>query len=408
MLQSKLFASTLKQAPKEAVSASHQYLVQAGYVDMLLAGVYSYLPLGWRVISRINHIVRQEMDATGAQEMLMPALQSRGIWDETGRWQGLQEIMYQFQDASNKEVGLAPTHEEVIYDVVRRNIQSYKQLPMAVYQIQNKFRHELRPKGGLMRGREFMMKDLYSFHLDPADLQRYYEQVIEAYHQVFKRCQLEVKVVEASGGVFTDNYSHEFQVISEAGEDTIVYCDSCGYAQNVEIAKHQADQPCPKCSLPLKTGKSIEAGNIFQFGDKYAKDMHGYALDDQGQKQPILMASYGIGISRLMATIVEVHHDDQGIIWPASVAPFQVHLISLNKNESAQQIYQTLTDSKIDVLYDDRQATAGEKFHDADLIGIPWRWVVSAKTQDKIEVKSRASAKTELVDLKSALELIGG
>lgn len=405
MKQSQLFAKTLKNPPKDATSASHQLLVQGGYVDMLSAGVYTYLPLGWRVIQKIVSIVREEMNATGGQEMLMPALQPKAIWEETGRWSGsLQEVMYQFQDASGKDFGLAATHEEVIYDLVRRTISSYKELPLAVYQIQNKFRAELRPKGGLMRGREFMMKDLYSFHLSEEDLNQYYQKQIEAYKRVYSRLGLEAKVVEASGGVFTKNFSHEFQVVSDAGEDKIIYCDGCDFAQNAEIATVKAGDKCPKCGLPVKEGKSIEVGNIFNFGDKYAKDMNGYVNDESGKKLPILMASYGIGISRLVATIVELYHDDKGIVWPEVVSPFKAHLLSLKADERASAVYQQLQSAGIDVLYDDREVSAGQKFAEADLWGVTWRLVVSEKTGDKVELKKRDSDQSELLSIAEAIE----
>ncbi len=406
MRQSKLFTKTRNTAPKDAVSASHKYLTQGGFIDMLMAGVYTYLPLGYRVIAKISDIVREEMNLMGAEEMLMPTLQPKGLWDETGRWESLQEIMYQFKDRSDKDVGLGATHEEVIYDIVRRNINSYKDLPLAIYQIQNKFRNELRAKGGLMRGREFMMKDLYSFHLSQEDLDAYYNQMIEAYKRVYQRCGLEIKVVEASGGIFTKNYSHEFQIISEAGEDNIIYCAKCDFGQNTEISKLKTGDSCPKCGSELLNGKSIEAGNIFQFGDKYAKDMNGYATDKNGEKKPILMASYGIGISRLVATIVEVYHDDKGIIWPESVTPFTVHLISLNQNAKADDIYEKLTKQGIDVLYDERDISAGEKFADADLIGISQRLVISNKTGDQIEVKKRNSDKSELISINEVVKLV--
>jgi len=406
MRQSKLFTKTRNTAPKDAVSASHKYLIQGGFADMLMAGVYTYLPLGYRVIKNISNIIREEMDKTGAQEMLMPALQPKGIWDETGRWESLEEIMYQFKDRSGKDAGLGATHEEVIYDIVRRNINSYKDLPFAIYQIQNKFRNELRAKGGLMRGREFMMKDLYSFHISQEDLDEYYNEMINVYKRVYERCGLEAKVVEASGGVFTKKYSHEFQIIAEAGEDDIIYCTKCDFAQNTEIAKSKAGDACPKCGENLKQGKSIEAGNIFQFGDQYAKDMNGYASNKDGEKKPIFMASYGIGISRLVATIVEIYNDDKGIIWPESVAPFKAHLISLNKNEEAEVIYDKLVKAGVDVLYDDRDSSAGEKFSDADLLGIPYRLVISKKTGDQIEVKKRNEENSEILSIDEVMGLI--
>lgn len=397
MLQSKLFPKTVKQAPKEAVSPSHKYLTQGGFIDMLMAGVYTYLPLGWRVIDKICNIVRQEMDAVGGQELLMPALQPKNIWQETGRWDSLKGVMYQFQNGSKKDVGLAATHEEVIYDLIRRNVKSYKELPFAVYQIQNKFRDELRAKGGLMRGREFMMKDMYSFHISEDDCDKYYLKVIEAYKNTYKRCGLEVKVVEASGGIFTDKYSHEFQVISDIGEDKILYCSKCDYGQNSEIGKLNKNDQCPECGAELKEGKSIEVGNIFKFGDKYAKDMNGYVSDKNGAKQAIYMASYGIGISRLVGAIAELYNDDRGLTWPESVAPYQIHLISLNKNSEADKIYQQLNKAGAEVLYDDREVSAGEKFADADLIGLPYRVVISDKTEGKVAVKERKNKDEKIV-----------
>ncbi|HLD28129.1 MAG TPA: proline--tRNA ligase [Patescibacteria group bacterium] len=399
MKQSKLFTRTQKQAPKDATSVSHKFLVQGGFIDMLMAGVYTYLPLGWKVINKISDVVREEMNATGAQEMLMPTLQPKNIWDETGRWESLEEVMYQFKDRSDKDTGLGATHEEVIYDIVRRNISSYKEVPFAIYQIQNKFRNELRPKGGIMRGREFIMKDLYSFHLIQADLDKYYNEVTQAYKRVYERCGLQSKVVEASGGIFTKKYSHEFQVVSDAGEDNIIYCDKCDYAQNVEISKLKLGDECPKCAGSLKDGKSIEVGNIFQFGDKYAKDMNGYATDKDGKKQPILMASYGIGISRLVASIVEIYHDQQGIIWPEAVAPYQVHLISIQQDNKADKVYDKLVKAGVEVLYDDRDISAGEKFADADLIGIPLRAVISTKTGEQVEVKKRGGDDVKMLNI---------
>jgi len=403
MFQSKLFAKTLKNPPKDAVSASHCYLTQGGFIDMLMAGVYSYLPLGWRVIDKISDIVREEMNVVGGQEMLMPVLQPKSIWQETGRWETLKEVMYQFKDLSAKDFGLAATHEEVIYDLVRRNLNSYKDLPLLVYQIQNKFRAELRPKGGLMRGREFMMKDLYSFHLSQNDLNDCYRKIIEAYQKVFSRCGLEVKVAEASGGIFTKKFSHEFQVVSDAGEDKILYCDGCDWAQNAEISKLKAGDKCPQCGRPVQAGKSIEVGNIFQFGDKYAKDMNGYVNNEKGEKQPILMASYGIGISRLMAAVVEIFHDDKGIIWPVSVAPFKVHLLSLKQDKAAEKIYQQFLTAGLEVLYDDRDFSPGQKFADSDLLGIPYRLVISDKTGNKVELKKRASKQAELLGVEEAI-----
>lgn len=406
MLQSQLFPKTQKLAPKDAATAGHKFLVQGGYADMLQAGAYTYLPLGWRVIEKISAIVKEEMNAMSGQELLMPALQPKNIWEETGRWESLKDIMYQFTDASGKDLGLAATHEEVVYDLIRRFINSYKDLPVALYQIQNKFRAELRPKGGLMRGREFMMKDLYSFHISQEDLDEYYEKMKTAYLNVYRRVGLEAKIVEASGGIFTKKMSHEFQVVSDIGEDRIIYCDGCDFAQNSEITEFKAGDKCPKCAAKLKEGKSIEVGNIFQFADKYAKDMNGYVNDEKGEKKPILMASYGIGISRLLASIAEIHSDEKGIKWPVAVAPYKVHLISLKEDEKAKEIYNDLTAKGIEVLFDDRDASAGQKFADADLLGMPYRLVVSAKTAGKVEVKRRNSETSELLEAEDIIKAI--
>jgi prolyl-tRNA synthetase len=390
-----LFGKTLKESPKEEISINAQYLIRGGFVDKLMSGVYTQLPLGWKVLEKIHGVIREEMDGVGGQELFMPALHPRSLWEETGRWEALKEIMYIIKDASGKEIALGTTHEEIIADLARRRIYSYKDLPFALYQIQTKFRNEPRAKSGLLRGREFIMKDLYSFHSCVQDLDRYYEKVQTAYLKIFNRVGLEALMVEASGGTFTKNYSHEFQVLSESGEDKTIYCPGCRFAQNVEITNLKEGDPCPSCRDFLKVSKSIEVGNIFKFGSKYADQMGVFFIDIHGQRKPVLLASYGIGTTRLMGTVVEIHHDEKGIIWPPSIAPYQAHLVTLSVKpdvvKEAEKIYRHLAKAGVEVLLDARDESAGVKLADADLIGVPVRLAVSDRTmaKGKIELKKR-------------------
>lgn len=390
MKQSELFFKTRKEVPSDADSINASYLVRAGFVEKQMAGVYSLLPLGFKVFKKIEQIIREEMDTIGGQELLMNVLQPKELWDETNRWDEMSEIFYQMKDARGKEIGLAPTHEEQITDIVRKKIKSYKDLPVSLYQIQTKFRNEARAKSGLLRGREFIMKDLYSFHIDEDDFNDYYEKAKEAYLKVFGRMGLEAKIVAASGGVFS-KYSHEFQVIAETGEDQIFYCDKCDFAQNKEIVEVKEDDKCPICDGKIKMAKAIEVGNIFPLKTKFSEAMGAKFLDKDGKERALFMGCYGIGLTRTLATIVEIFYDStkNKMEWPKEVAPYQVHLISLNKNEEASKIYKELTENKIEVLYDDRDLSAGEKFAEADLIGCPKRIIVSEKTlqQESIELK---------------------
>lgn len=377
-------------------------LTQAGFIDKQMAGIYSFLPLGYRVFKKIEQIIREEMDAVGGQEMVMTALQPKELWEVTKRWDTPEEIMYKFEQEGSSDVGLAWTHEEAITRIAKRFISSYRDLPRYVYQLQTKFRNEPRAKSGIIRMREFVMKDLYSFHTSEADLDAYYEQVKQAYLKVFSRCGLQAMVVEASGGAFTKKFSHEFQVLTEAGEDRTVYCTGCQYAQNNDVAKGKAGEKCPACGqVELKEGKSVEVGNIFKLGTKFSEDFKLYYTAEDGSMKPVIMASYGIGPGRVLGTIVEVNHDEAGIIWPESVAPYRLHLISLGKDPEvikvAAGLYQSLVSRGCEVLYDDRDESAGIKFKDADLIGLPWRAVVSPKTGDKVELKARASNETQLI-----------
>lgn len=558
MLQSKLFTKTLKEAPKDEVSLNAIYLTRAGYIDKVTAGVYTYLPLGLRVLNRIAGIIREEIDAVGGQEVLMPAINPKELWTQTGRWQGMAEVLFKFKGVGDKEFTLGPSHEEVVTPLVKKYASSYKDLPAAVYQIQDKFRNEPRAKSGLLRGREFIMKDLYSFHASEADLESYYARVKDAYLKIFARCGLEALVVEASGGFFS-KYSHEFQVVTPFGEDKIFFCPNCRHYQNREIATGKPNQPeggmepekplneveaqreasiaasvklmkipawkvlkniiyqtkngllgvtirgdlnvnevklkayledyslrpandeelahaglvpgfispvnnqkikfigdlsvatvnnyvtganikyqdyinvnlnrdfqlgsladladinedyaCPKCGAKIESVKAIEVGNIFKLKTKFSEAFDYKFVDADGKLKPVLMGCYGIGLGRLMGTIAEVHHDQQGLIWPKSVAPFAAHLIQVGDDlavaKKAKAVYDKLLAAGVGVLFDERnQFTPGQKFADADLIGIPYRLVISAKTGTKIEVKKRGDVKSELVDVKKLISLL--
>ncbi|MFA5021991.1 MAG: aminoacyl--tRNA ligase-related protein [Patescibacteria group bacterium] len=410
MLQSKLFGKTFKEAPKDEVSTNAIFLARAGYIDKLTAGVYTYLPLGLRVLNKIKQIVREEMNAIDGQEILMPALQPKEIWQTTGRWTDPgKEVMFQFKGRSDKEFGLGWTAEEVITPLVKKFVNSYKDLPIYLYQIQDKFRNEPRAKSGLMRGIEFSMKDLYSFHKNEKDLADYYQKALLAYQKIFSRCGLDSLVTEASGGSFS-KYSHEFQVLTQYGEDTIFYCDKCHYAQNKEVAEYKAGDQCPKCKAgKIQEGKAIEVGNIFPLKAKYSEPFKLEYVDEDGKKKPVMMGCYGIGPSRVMGAIVEVYHDQNGIIWPQNVAPFAVHLLQIGDEievaKTAQEVYDKLLSLGIEILFDNRQGvTAGQKFADADLIGIPYRLVVSPKTKAKIEFKKRDQKDSELLSVNELIK----
>jgi prolyl-tRNA synthetase len=407
MKQSQLFTKTKKETPRDEVSLNAQLLIRAGFVDKLMAGVYTILPLGLIVMKKIENIIRDEMNAASGQEMVMPSLHPRENWEITERWKSLDEDMYKVKDGESREYALAPTHEEVIVPLAKKFINSYKDLPLAVYQFQNKFRKEKRAKSGLLRGREFIMKDLYSFHLDEKDLDDYYKKMEKAYENVWKRVGIGDKTYKtfASGASFS-KYSHEYQTVTSAGEDIIYICSQCHIAVNKEIID-DIESKCPECSSSLeKTEKAVEVGNIFKNNDKYTKPFNLMVKNEKGEDKILLTGCYGIGLQRLMGTIVEIYHDEKGIIWPESVAPFKVHLLSLNKNEEAEKIYNQLQTAGVEVLYDDREVGAGEKFADSDLIGIPYRVVVSEKSLigGGVELKKRNEKENKIVEIKELVE----
>jgi prolyl-tRNA synthetase len=565
MRQSRHIGKTLREAPKDAQSAAHALMVRGGYIQQLSAGVYSYLPLLLRTLNKISQIVREEMVAAGSEEMLMPALQSRELWEETGRWErytAIDGIMFAFKDRRGAMVCLGPTHEEVVTDILRRDLKSYKDLPKSVFQIQTKFRDEIRPRFGLMRAREFIMKDAYSFDVDEAGLEVAYEAMRKAYHRICERIGFQYRAVAADSGAIGGSGSQEFMVLADTGEDTILFCDACdcaanqekassrleefeqetelkpmeavlgkgligtgplseflkiplwkttktlifeaddkvvavmvrgdcdvneikvvnrlgckslrlaspdriktltgaevGYAGpiglpadvlvladhyvngrvNFECGANQTDHHnvnvnfgrdlplpefgdfrmaregdgCPQCQGKLQSARGIEIGHIFKLGTKYSEAMGCKVLDAQGKSNPVVMGCYGIGVSRIAAACIEQNHDDRGILWPPQIAPYQVHLIALNLedeeiNRQCEALYARLQSEGIEVLFDDRPLRAGEKFGDADLLGLPIRLTISKRTGDQIEFKLRKEAKPEMVSLEDALVRIKG
>ena len=396
MYQSSLISKTRKQISQSEESLNAQILIKAGFVDQVMAGVYAYLPLGYRVIQNIEKIVREELAAISAQEILLPALQPKSYWEKTGRWDSL-DVLYRFTSYyTNTELALGSTHEEIITPLAQNLIQSYQDLPLAAYQIQTKFRDEKRAKSGLLRGREFIMKDLYSFHSNSEDLDAYYDIVIQAYINIYKRLGLGDKTLKtyASGGSFS-KYSHEFQTLSDIGEDTIFVCEKCNIAINQEIIDEQ--NTCPECgNSDLIEKKAIEVGNIFKLQTKYSDAFGLEFTDDKGQNKPVIMGCYGIGISRLMGTIVEIFAENNAkMLWPAEISPFDTHIIVLNTDSAevknkAEELYQQYQKNGKSVLFDSRDERPGVKFADADLIGIPERIIISKKSLEQNGVEINA------------------
>lgn len=414
MLQSKLFYKVSKDRSADTESASHDLLTRAAYVDQLMAGVYSFLPLGNRVMQKIEEIIRRNMVSLpmDGQEIFMPSLTPKENWAKTGRWENF-DVLFKMKGAGDKDMALAPTHEEIIVPLAKKFIFSYKDLPVSLFQFQNKFRNELRAKSGILRTREFLMKDLYSFHTTQEDLDKYYDKALKVYSNIFKECGIGKYTYRtlASGGSFSKN-SDEFQTITDAGEDIIYVCEKCKIAINKEIKEET--KACPQCASDiLSEKKAVEVGNIFKLGTKFSAPFDLKYRDKDGQEKHIIMGCYGIGLSRLLGTIVEVNHDDKGIIWPKSVAPFMVHLIKVEDNKkvnsACEKIYKNLQKDKIEVLYDDRQTkSVGEKFAEADLIGIPFRVVVSERTlkTNSVEVKERAKSKANLVKISKLSKIL--
>lgn len=414
MLQSQLFTKTQKNAPADEVSKNAELLIRAGYIYKEMAGVYAYLPLGLRVIEKIKHIIREEMNNINSNELIMTALQNKNVWEKTSRWNDdIVDIWFKTKLKDGTDLGLGWSHEEPIVEMLKQYIQSYKDLPISVYQFQTKLRNELRAKSGIMRGREFVMKDMYSFHPNKDSLDTYYNQTIEAYKRIFNRLGIgnETYVTFASGGAFT-KFSHEFQTICDAGEDVIFLHRE----KNIAINEEVIDDAITDLGISreeLETVKTAEVGNIFNFGTQKTDDMDLRFKDNEDASQSIYMGSYGIGVTRVMGVIVEKFSDDKGIIWPESIAPFQVHLLALGEDESvkteANAVYNRLLTLGVEVLFDDRAGfSAGEKFADADLLGMPLRAVISKRSLEEggVEIKKRTEEKGRVVSVEEFMNLI--
>lgn len=388
MKQSLLFVPTLRETPKEAEVISHKILLKGGYIKQTAAGIYSYLPLGYRIIKKIEDIVREELDNIGCSELLMPALQPKDLWVESGRWDDYGKELVRLEDRHERAFCLGPTHEEVITSIVRDFITSYKKLPLALYQIQTKFRDEFRPRFGLMRGREFIMKDLYTFHATEEDLDIWYQKVRQAYKNILDRLDLNYRIVNASSGNIGGSSSEEFMIICDIGEDMIVYSDEGSFASNTELCDLPVGALSPDGIGTIKHAKGIEAGHIFKLGTKYSFPMKAFFIDQNQKQQPIIMGCYGIGISRLLMAVLEQHYRDDKAIWPREIAPFDLHIIPLDKETSegyhiAMKLYNELSKNYA-VLFDDRDERPGVKFKDADLIGINNRIIAGRRVLEGI------------------------
>lgn len=399
---SKSFVKTLRNAPKEETATNGALLTRAGFIHKEMAGVYDYLPLGMMVIENIKNIVRDELNKIGCEELFMSALQNPEPWEKTGRFSDEEvDIWFKTELASGGLAGLAPTHEEPITNMLKNYISSYKDLPLAVYQFQTKFRNEKRAKSGILRGREFLMKDLYSFHTSEKDLDEFYDKVLEAYKKIYDRLGLGDTTFPtfASGGIFS-KFSHEFQTFLPVGEDTVYYNADKSIVLNKEVMEPNILEELGVTRDEMTETTAAEVGNIFKLQTKFSAPLDLRYSDENNELQPIYMGCYGIGISRLMGVIAEMFADDKGLVWPESVAPYKYHLIGIDANgiKAADKLYQS---HENEFIYDDRDVRPGEKFADADLMGMPYRVVVSDKTleKDSVEVTNRQTGKTKLVKL---------
>lgn len=409
MKVSEIFTKTLKDAPADEVAKNAQLLIRAGYVYKEMAGVYAYLPLGIRVLEKIKQIVREEMNAISSNELIMTGLQRREIWEKTTRWSDdIVDVWFKTRLKDETEVGLAWSHEEPIVEMLRPYIQSYKDLPVSLYQFQTKFRNELRAKSGIMRGREFVMKDMYSFHDTAENLDEYYNRTIEAYKRVYERLGIgdDTYVTFASGGAFT-KFSHEFQTITDAGED-VIYLHR---EKNIAINEEVIDDAVKELGIErdeLEKVKTAEVGNIFNFGTQKTDEMGLYFIGSDGKQHSLYLGSYGIGITRVMGVIAEKLSDEKGLVWPEAIAPYKVYLVQIGESskEQADALYQQLTDTGIEVLYDDRDERAGQKFSDSELMGIPYRITISDRSvqSNQHELTSRLTGETELLTVSGLLD----
>ncbi len=411
MYWSKYFIPTLKEIPAGTEAISHQLSLRAGLVNMLTSGVYSYLPLGYRVLSKVENIIRQEMDTIGCHELLMPALHPIDIWKKTGRDVTLKEIMITFDNKKGQRMCLGPTHEEIITDLASQFIKSYRQLPVTLYQIQTKFRDEIRTRFGIVRACEFIMKDAYSFDRDAQGLKKNYDLQLQAYTKIFKRCGIQTIVVSADSGAMGGSVSHEFLVAAPIGEDAVWVHKEGKEAPVKDEGEHTQSKLIEISKWERKV--AIELGHIFQLGTKYSESLGAVYLDEEGHQKPIIMGCYGIGVSRLIAAIIEVNNDAAGIMWPREVAPFDVEILPVQASDEtsmslARTYYEELKASGLDVLLDDRDESAGRKFNDADLIGIPLRIIIGKRmlVNNQVEIKIRRTGEVKAVDKNKVKEEI--
>ncbi|MDB4865929.1 MAG: prolyl-tRNA synthetase [Cohnella sp.] len=412
MRQSTLFSPTLREAPSDAEVISHQLLLRSGFIRQLASGIYTYLPLGRRVLHKVERIIREEMDRAGAQEIGMPSMQPAELWTESGRYADYGPELIRLKDRHGRDFVLGPTHEEVVTALVGNETNSYRKLPIILYQLQTKFRDERRPRSGLLRGREFLMKDAYSFDTDWSGLEKSYELMYETYQKIFRRLGLNFRAVEADAGTIGgEGETHEFMALADIGEDTIVACTNCDYAANVEHFVKEGetvglngDHPCPRCAQgTLHELKGIEVGHVFKLGTRYSERLQATFADSCGIQKLLVMGCYGIGVSRILSAIVEQNHDDKGIIWPPAIAPYHVHVVPISTKDEvqmnlAEQVYQTLCKLGIEVLIDDRDERPGVKFTDSEMIGLPVQMVIGKQAAEGyVEYKDRSSKERKIM-----------
>ncbi len=413
MLASKNFAPLIKDTPAEAEVISHQLLLRSGMIRKVASGIYNWLPLGFKTLKLVENIVREEMTNTESQEIFMPMVQPRDLWEDSKRWDKFGPELLRFKDRHERDFCLGPTHEEIITDLIRNNLSSYKELPLSLFQIQTKFRDEIRPRYGIMRGREFLMKDAYSFHLNQECLNNTYQTIREAYKAIFNRLGLEYKIVKADSGAIGGEISEEFHVLAESGEDTLAFSEESEIAINAELLINENEsidslqgKTFPDSQEEIKLAKGIEVGHIFQLGNVYSSAMNATVLDENGNRQALQMGCYGIGVSRIVAAAIEQNHDGKGIIWPKNIAPIQISILPIFKESSdntfifAEKLYKDLSKLGLRVMLDDRQERFGKKITESELVGSSYAVVIGKSyTENKtIELISRNGDKTELKD----------
>lgn len=393
---SRSFINTIKEDPTEAEVISHKLMLRASLIKQIATGIYSYLPLGLKVLNNVSNIIRSEFDSLGFSELLLPALLPAEPWKITGRWDIYGKEMFKFKDRKDRDLCLGPTHEEIITELVKGTVKSYRDLPLFLYQIQTKYRDEPRPRFGIVRSKEFLMKDLYSFHSSESDLKEGYEIVFRAYKRIFKKLHLSIVIMQADPGAIGGSFSHEFVAESGIGETNYIYCKNCSYINSVkeeDLIKEQ--KHCPNCGNLLEAKSGLEVGHTFILGDKYSRPLEANFIDPDGAVKPILMGCYGIGVSRILAAIIEEHHDKDGIIWPISLAPYKVNVIPVNISDELQRnvafsLYESLLNEGLNPIIDDRSDSGGVKFKDSDLIGIPLSIICGRNvSKNEVEIKVR-------------------